>query len=225
MKERLENLRKAAIEQLKEAGSLDRVEEIRINFLGKKNELANLMKEMGKLPSDIRPEMGKVANEVRAEIEDFIEKKKAEFKEILLNEKLEKESIDVTIPAEGRFVGKMHPITLGINEIEKTNRKECNFNMKYTRLEIPELILCEPKINEDNRGFVYESFKKESFNDFLGFDVDFCQDNLSYIKYGVIRGLHTNTLNHAQSKLVSVLKGKILDVAVDFRIGRPTYGK
>ena len=97
--------------------------------------------------------------------------------------------------------------------------------MKYTRLEIPELILCEPKINEDNRGFVYESFKKESFNDFLGFDVDFCQDNLSYSKYGVIRGLHTNTLDHAQSKLVSVLKGKILDVAVDFRIGSPTYGK
>ena len=122
MKERLENLRKAAIEQLKEAGSLDRVEEIRINFLGKKNELANLMKEMGKLPSDIRPEMGKVANEVRTEIEDFIEKKKSEFKEILLNEKLEKESIDVTIPVEGRFVGKMHPITLGINEIEKILR-------------------------------------------------------------------------------------------------------
>lgn len=97
--------------------------------------------------------------------------------------------------------------------------------MKYTRLEIPELILCEPKINEDNRGFVYESFKKESFNNFLGFDVDFCQDNLSYSKYGVVRGLHTNTLNHAQSKLVSVLKGKILDVAVDFRIGSSTYGK
>lgn len=97
--------------------------------------------------------------------------------------------------------------------------------MKYTRLEIPELILCEPKINEDNRGFVYESFKKESFNDFLGFDFDFCQDNLSYSKYGVIRGLHTNTLNHAQSKLISVLKGKILDVAVDFRTGSPTYGK
>ena len=97
--------------------------------------------------------------------------------------------------------------------------------MKYSRLEIPELILCEPKINEDNRGFVYESFKKESFNDFLGFDINFCQDNLSYSKYGVIRGLHTNTLNHAQSKLISVLKGKILDVAVDFRIGSPTYGK
>ena len=97
--------------------------------------------------------------------------------------------------------------------------------MKYTRLEIPELILCEPLVHSDNRGFVYEAFKKESFNDFLGFDVDFCQDNILYSKYGVIRGLHTNTLNFAQSKLVSIVKGKILDVAVDFRVGSPTFGK
>ncbi|MDD2896300.1 MAG: dTDP-4-dehydrorhamnose 3,5-epimerase [Aliarcobacter sp.] len=97
--------------------------------------------------------------------------------------------------------------------------------MKYIKLEIPELILCEPTIHKDSRGFVYESFKKESFNDFVGFEVDFCQDNISYNNYGVIRGLHTNTLNFTQSKLVSVLEGKILDVAVDFRVGSPTFGK
>lgn len=97
--------------------------------------------------------------------------------------------------------------------------------MNYKRLEISDLVLCEPKIHEDNRGFVYEAFKKESFNNFLGFQVDFCQDNISYSKYGVIRGLHTNSLNFAQSKLVSVLKGKILDVAVDFRVESPTFGK
>ena len=97
--------------------------------------------------------------------------------------------------------------------------------MKYTRLEIPDLVLCEPKIHEDNRGFVFEAFKKDSFNNFLGFEVDFCQDNISYSKYGVIRGLHTNTLDFAQSKLVSVLQGKILDVAVDFRVGSPSFGK
>lgn len=97
--------------------------------------------------------------------------------------------------------------------------------MKYSKLEIPELILCEPEFHKDNRGFVFESFKKESFNNFLGFEVDFCQDNISYSKYGVIRGLHTNSLNFAQSKLVSVLKGKILDVAVDFRVGSPTFVK
>jgi dTDP-4-dehydrorhamnose 3,5-epimerase len=97
--------------------------------------------------------------------------------------------------------------------------------MTYKRLEIPELVLCEPTFHEDNRGFVFESFKKKSFNDFLGFKVDFCQDNISYSKYGVVRGLHTNTFNYAQSKLVSVLKGKILDIAVDFRVGSPTFGK
>ena len=97
--------------------------------------------------------------------------------------------------------------------------------MKYKRLEIPELILCEPKLHQDNRGFVFEAFKKKSFDEFVGFEVDFCQDNISYSKYGVIRGLHTNSLNYSQSKLVSVLKGQILDVAVDFRVGSPTFGQ
>ena len=97
--------------------------------------------------------------------------------------------------------------------------------MRYKRLEIPELILCEPTLHKDNRGFVFEAFKKESFDEFVGFEIDFCQDNISYSKYGVIRGLHTNSLNHAQSKLVSVLQGKILDVAVDFRVGSPTFGR
>ena len=97
--------------------------------------------------------------------------------------------------------------------------------MTYKRLEIPELVLCEPTFHEDNRGFVFESFKKKSFEDFLGFKVDFSQDNISYSKYGVVRGLHTNTLDFSQSKLVSVLQGKILDVAVDFRVGSPSFGK
>ena len=97
--------------------------------------------------------------------------------------------------------------------------------MDYKRTQIPDIIVCEPKIHEDNRGFVYEAFKKESFENFLGFSVNFCQDNISYSKYGVIRGLHTNTLNFAQSKLVNVLQGKILDVAIDFRVGSPTFGK
>lgn len=97
--------------------------------------------------------------------------------------------------------------------------------MTYKRLEIPELLLCEPTFHKDNRGFVFESFKKESFEDFLGFKVDFSQDNISYSKYGVVRGLHTNTLDFSQSKLVSVLQGKILDVAVDFRVGSPSFGK
>ena len=97
--------------------------------------------------------------------------------------------------------------------------------MKYSKLEIPDVILCEPLIHDDYRGFVYESYKKKSFEEFLGFEVKFCQDNILYNNHGVIRGLHTNTPSFAQSKLVSVLKGRILDVAVDFRVGSPTFGK
>ena len=97
--------------------------------------------------------------------------------------------------------------------------------MKYSKLEIPDVVLCEPLIHNDYRGFVYESYKKKSFEEFLGFEVKFCQDNILYNNYGVIRGLHTNTPSFAQSKLVSVLKGKILDVAVDFRVGSPTFAK
>lgn len=97
--------------------------------------------------------------------------------------------------------------------------------MIYKRMDISDVILCEPKINTDLRGIVYESYNEESINSFLGFNVDFCQDNVSINKYGVIRGLHTNSLKFAQSKLVSVLKGEILDVALDFRVGSPTFGK
>ena len=86
--------------------------------------------------------------------------------------------------------------------------------MIYTRLDINDAVLCEPKMNNDDRGMVYESYKKKSLDDFLGYKTNLCQDNILYSKYGVIRGLHTNTVNFAQSKLVSVLKGKILDVIV-----------
>lgn len=97
--------------------------------------------------------------------------------------------------------------------------------MKYSNCSIPEIVLCEPTINKDNRGLVYESFKKDELNDFLSYDIDFCQDNTLISSYGVIRGLHTNTLNHAQTKLVSVLDGEIIDVAIDFRVGSPIFGK
>lgn len=97
--------------------------------------------------------------------------------------------------------------------------------MKYARLEIPEVVLCEPNVHKDIRGFVYESFKRESFNGFLGIEIDFCQDNVLYSNYGVIRGLHTNESEYSQSKLVSVQEGKILDVVVDFRVGSTTFGQ
>ncbi|MBT3442530.1 MAG: dTDP-4-dehydrorhamnose 3,5-epimerase, partial [Flavobacteriaceae bacterium] len=89
--------------------------------------------------------------------------------------------------------------------------------MKFIKANIPGLIICEPKKLNDQRGFFTESFRRDLFENFLGYKVDFCQENLSESKYGVLRGLHFQTEPFAQSKLVSVLKGKILDVVVDIR--------
>jgi len=97
--------------------------------------------------------------------------------------------------------------------------------MKFIKANIPGLIICEPKKLNDQRGFFTESFRKDLFENFLGYKIDFCQENLSESKYGVLRGLHFQTEPFAQSKLVNVLKGKILDVVVDIRKNSKYYGK
>ena len=97
--------------------------------------------------------------------------------------------------------------------------------MKFTQAIIPGLIICEPfKIN-DERGFFTESFRKDLFEDFIGSKINFCQENLSNSNYGVLRGLHFQIEPYAQSKLVSVLKGKILDVVIDIRKSSKYYGQ
>ena len=85
--------------------------------------------------------------------------------------------------------------------------------MKLSRANIPDLVICEPKKLKDERGFFCESFRKDSLENLLGYSLNFCQENLSESKYGVLRGLHFQIEPNAQSKLVSVIKGKILDVA------------
>jgi dTDP-4-dehydrorhamnose 3,5-epimerase len=97
--------------------------------------------------------------------------------------------------------------------------------MKFSRAEIPDVIIIEPKVFSDERGYFFESFKQNELNEFLGYDVNFCQDNESESSYGVLRGLHYQLNPYAQSKLVRVIKGKVLDVSVDIRIGSPTFGK
>ena len=97
--------------------------------------------------------------------------------------------------------------------------------MKFTNCTIPGLIICEPKKLKDERGFFVESFRKNLFENFSKTKVDFCQENLSESKYGVLRGLHFQKYPYAQSKLISVHKGKILDVVVDIRKNSKFYGK
>src|SRR6185503_1125562 len=96
--------------------------------------------------------------------------------------------------------------------------------MPFIETDIPGLLVFEPKVFEDSRGYFFESYNENVFKE-QGIDTRWVQDNQSSSTYGVIRGLHYQLAPFAQSKLVRVLKGKILDVAVDIRKGSPTYGK
>ena len=93
----------------------------------------------------------------------------------------------------------------------------------FKKLSIPEVILIEPKLYSDNRGFFFESFKETDF--FSNGITKFVQDNFSHSIKGVIRGLHYQKNPKSQAKLVTVFNGKIFDVAVDIRKNSPTYGK
>ncbi len=96
--------------------------------------------------------------------------------------------------------------------------------MKIIETIIPDLLIIEPKIFRDNRGYFFESYNQNNFNA-AGLSYNFMQDNESSSSYGVIRGLHFQTGKFAQAKLVRVLHGKVLDVAVDLRKDSPTYKK
>lgn len=97
--------------------------------------------------------------------------------------------------------------------------------MIFTRMENPDVITIDPKVHGDERGYFVETFRQDTFESFLGFRVNFCQDNESRSHRGVLRGLHYQLAPFAQSKLVRVIDGKVLDVAVDIRLGSPTFGK
>jgi dTDP-4-dehydrorhamnose 3,5-epimerase len=97
--------------------------------------------------------------------------------------------------------------------------------MTFTRTSIPDVILIDPKLHGDARGYFVETFRADKLEAFLGFHVPFCQDNESSSSYGVLRGLHYQLPPHAQTKLVRVIEGEVLDVAVDIREGSLTFGQ
>ena len=97
--------------------------------------------------------------------------------------------------------------------------------MKVTPLSIPDVLLIEPQVFVDDRGFFFESFNQESFEKVVGKKINFVQDNHSQSAKGVLRGLHYQLPPKAQSKLVRVLQGEVFDVAVDIRKSSPTFGK
>ena len=96
--------------------------------------------------------------------------------------------------------------------------------MEFKKTCIDGVYVVEPKVFEDNRGYFFESFKQQEFEQAVGY-IDFVQDNESKSNYGVLRGLHYQKGEYSQAKLVRVIRGKVLDVAVDLRKSSPTFGK
>lgn len=96
--------------------------------------------------------------------------------------------------------------------------------MPFLKTDIPGLLIFEPKVFEDSRGYFFESFSKNLFQQ-EGIKIDFVQDNQSSSQFGVIRGLHYQLNPKAQAKMVRVFSGRIRDVVVDIRKGSPTFGK
>ena len=96
--------------------------------------------------------------------------------------------------------------------------------MEVIETKIPGVVIIEPRLFPDARGYFFESFSKREFEEKVG-KIDFVQDNESKSSYGVLRGLHFQKPPYAQSKLVRVVKGAVLDVAVDIRKGSPTFGQ
>lgn len=97
--------------------------------------------------------------------------------------------------------------------------------MKITSTRLPEVLLIEPKVFGDERGFFYESFSQRIFDEAVGRPVTFVQDNHSRSQKGVLRGLHYQLPPHAQGKLVRVTEGEVFDVAVDIRRSSPRFGQ
>lgn len=96
--------------------------------------------------------------------------------------------------------------------------------MNFIKTDIEGVVIIEPRVFEDPRGYFFESFNLREFEEAIG-PIGFVKDNESKSSFGVVRGLHFQKGEHAQAKLVRVVKGAVLDVAVDIREGSPTYGK
>lgn len=97
--------------------------------------------------------------------------------------------------------------------------------MKIKETPLKDCYIIEPTIFEDERGYFFEKYNEQKFEELTGMNGHFVQDNISKSSYGVLRGLHLQKGEHAQAKLVSCLEGKVFDVAVDLRRDSPTFGK
>ena len=138
MKEMLESIKNEALSAFEKAELPETVEALRVKYLGKKGELTNILKQMGRLSAEERPVMGQLANRVRSEIETALEKASAAVEEMKMERKLREEEIDVTIPGEEIAIGHKHPMYVVLDEI-----KDIFVGMGFEILDGPEVELAE----------------------------------------------------------------------------------
>ncbi|MEG1992345.1 MAG: phenylalanine--tRNA ligase subunit alpha [Acetivibrio sp.] len=118
MQDKLKNIVEQAVSQIKEADGMDKLNDIRVAFLGKKGELTSVLKSMKDVNPEDRPKVGQMVNEAREQLEKVLEEKKALFAKKVREEQLKMETLDVTLPAKKNSMGKHHPNTIALEEIE-----------------------------------------------------------------------------------------------------------
>lgn len=134
MKDQIEQIRQAAIEEISKVADLKTLVDLKVKYLGKKGELTSVLRGMGALSAEERPIIGSLVNEVRDELEKLISEQENKFKQAELNKKLEKETIDITLPSKKAIRGSRHPLNRTIEEIE-----DLFISMGYEVIDGPEL--------------------------------------------------------------------------------------
>ena len=164
MKEQLANIRSQALSAFEGAQSAAELDALRVQYLGKKGELTNLLKMMGKLSAEERPAMGQLANEVRAALEQALETKGKELEAKALEDRLKAEALDVTVPGKNMKLGHRHPMYIALDEI-----KEIFIGMGFTVLDGPEVELAELNFDRLN---AEEGHPSRDWSDTFYFDED-----------------------------------------------------
>ena len=164
MKEKLQAIREEALKQIRESDRLDKLNEVRVAFLGKKGELTAVLKGMKNVAPEERPLVGQMVNETRAAIENFLEETKKNLEEKAREEKMKQEVIDVTLPAKKINVGHRHPNTIALEEVERifigmgyevVEGPEVEYaDYNFTKLNIPE---DHPARDEQDTFFINDS--------------------------------------------------------------------
>ena len=164
MKEQLETIRAQALAAFAAAPDRAALEELRVKYLGKKGELTNLLKMMGKLSPEERPVVGQLANEVREALAAALEERQKILDQQALDRRLAEEAVDVTIPGKAPNLGHRHPMYIALDEI-----KEIFIGMGFTVLDGPEIELAELNFDRLNAG---EGHPSRDWSDTFYFDAD-----------------------------------------------------